>query len=281
MSMESIANLLNAPLVNIGATQTTIGTWLAVFVAIIITRVAARLTRRGVQRFFRRLDKTDAIGKTAGMVAQLIVWLIGLELALNLLGIQLTSLFAASGFLAFGAGFAVKNVVENFLSGVILKSENTIRPDDLIAVNGKWLYIERIGLRTVRAKTFDGSEILIPNSLIAQSMVENLTRDNREHRIKIEVGVAFESDLKLVRATLEQTVDALEWRSQGHDPMVFLSKFGDFSVNYDIYVWIDNANESGDRKSDLNEKVWWALKDAGITIAYPQMGMHLDQKTVT
>jgi small-conductance mechanosensitive channel len=279
--MESIANLLNAPLVNIGATQTTIGTWLAVFVAIIITRVAARLTRRGVQRFFRRLDKTDAIGKTAGMVAQLIVWLIGLELALNLLGIQLTSLFAASGFLAFGAGFAVKNVVENFLSGVILKSENTIRPDDLIAVNGKWLYIERIGLRTVRAKTFDGSEILIPNSLIAQSMVENLTRDNREHRIKIEVGVAFESDLKLVRATLEQTVDALEWRSQGHDPMVFLSKFGDSSVNYDIYVWIDNANESGDRKSDLNEKVWWALKDAGITIAYPQMGMHLDQKTVT
>jgi small-conductance mechanosensitive channel len=279
--MESIANLLNAPLVNIGATQTTIGTWLAVFVAIIITRVAARLTRRGVQRFFRRLDKTDAIGKTAGMVAQLIVWLIGLELALNLLGIQLTSLFAASGFLAFGAGFAVKNVVENFLSGVILKSENTIRPDDLIAVNGKWLYIERIGLRTVRAKTFDGSEILIPNSLIAQSMVENLTRDNREHRIKIEVGVAFESDLKLVRATLEQTVDALEWRSQGHDPMVLLSKFGDFSVNYDIYVWIDNANKSGDRKSDLNEKVWWALKDAGITIAYPQMGMHLDQKTVT
>jgi small-conductance mechanosensitive channel len=277
--MESIANLLNAPLVNIGATQTTIGTWLAVFVAIIITRVAARLTRRGVQRFFRRLDKTDAIGKTAGMVAQLIVWLIGLELALNLLGIQLTSLFAASGFLAFGAGFAVKNVVENFLSGVILKSENTIRPDDLIAVNGKWLYIERIGLRTVRAKTFDGSEILIPNSLIAQSMVENLTRDNREHRIKIEVGVAFESDLKLVRATLEQTVDALEWRSQGHDPMVLLSKFGDFSVNYDIYVWIDNANKSGDRKSDLNEKVWWALKDAGITIAYPKMD--IDNKTVT
>jgi potassium efflux system protein len=95
-----------------------------------------------------------------------------------------------------------------------LKAENTIRPGDFIVINNKWMYIQRIGLRTVRAKTYDGEDILIPNALVAQSMVQNLTRGNREHRIEIAVGVAYESDLKLVRTTLEQTLDSLEWRSQ-------------------------------------------------------------------
>jgi potassium efflux system protein len=176
------------------------------------------LVRRGVQQFFRRLDKADDIGAASGIAAQLIIWLIGLELTLHLLGIQLSILFAASSFLALGAGLAIKNIVENFLSGGILKAENAIRPGDFMVINDKWMYIQRIGLRTVKAKTYDGEDILIPNTLIAQSMVQNLTRDNREHRIEIGVGVAYESDLKLVRTTLEQTLESLAWRSQSHPP---------------------------------------------------------------
>jgi small-conductance mechanosensitive channel len=247
MNMESIANLLKTPLLNIGSTQTTIGTWLAAIITVIVTLLAAKLVRRGVQQFFQRLDKADDFGNLGGIAAQLIVWLIGFEIALHLLGIQLTALLAASGFLALGAGFAVKNIAENFLSGGILKAENTIRPGDFIVINDKWMYIQRIGLRTVRAKTYDGEDILIPNSLVAQSMVQNLTRDNREHRIEIAVGVAYESDLKLVRTTLEQTLDSLAWRSQGHPPKVYLSEFGDSCVNYNVALWIDNVNESRGR----------------------------------
>jgi small-conductance mechanosensitive channel len=280
MNMESIANLLNVPLVTIGGTQTTIGTWLAAIITVIVTLLAAKLVRRGVQKFFQRLDKADDFGNLGGIAAQLTVWLIGFEIALHLLGIQLTTLLAASGFLALGAGFAVKNIVENFLSGGILKAENTIRPGDLIVINDKWMYIQRIGLRTVRAKTYDGEDILIPNSLVAQSMVQNLTRDNREHRIEIEVQVAYDSDLKLVRTTLEQALESLEWRSQDHPPHVYLSEFGESSVNYNLIVWIEDANDSRGRKSDLHEVIWWALKDADITIAYPQMHVHIDRKTV-
>jgi potassium efflux system protein len=279
--MESITNLLNVPLVTIGGTQTTIGTWLAAFITVIVTLLAARLVRGSVQKIFHRLDKADDIGNASGITAQFIVWLIGFELALHILGIQLTTLFAASGFLALGAGFAVKNIVENFLSGGILKAENTVRPGDFIVVNNKWLHIEKIGLRTVKAKTYDGEDILIPNSIIAQSMVQSLTRDNREHRIEIEVGVAYSSDLKLVRTTLEQALQSMEWRSQEHHPQVYLGEFGDSCVIYNVDLWIDNVNDSRARKSDLHEAVWWALKDAGITIAYPQMDVHIDQKTVT
>jgi potassium efflux system protein len=279
--MESITNLLNVPLVTIGGTQTTIGTWLAAIITVIVTLLAAKLIRSSVQRVFHRLDQADGIGNTCGIVAQVIVWLIGFELTLHLLGIQLTTLFAASGFLALGAGFAVKNIVENFLSGGILKAEKTIRPGDFIVVDNKWLHIEKIGLRTVKAKTYDGEDILIPNSIIAQSMVQSLTRDNREHRIEIRVGVAYTSDLKLVRTTLEKALQSLEWRSRDHPSKVYLSEFGDSCVNYTVHLWIENVNDSRGRKSDLHEAVWWALKDAGITIAYPQMDVHIDQKTVT
>jgi small-conductance mechanosensitive channel len=280
--MESLADFLAWPLFSIGDTQTTMGSLLAVVAVILATALVARLVRKALQGFFagpRKGDKDSARGYS--IVAQLLVWLVGIEIALHLLGLQLTTLFAASGFLALGAGFAVKNVVENFLSGGILRAEKTIEPGDLIIVNEKWLYIKRIGMRTVVALTYDGEEVLIPNSTISDAMVTNLTRHNRLHRIGIAVGVTYDSDLALVRKTLEATADKLEWRSTEKPPTIFLEQFGDSSINYAIDVWIDDANDSRSRKSDLHEAVWWALKDNNITIAFPQLDVHFDQATVS
>ena len=220
------------------------------------------------------------MAKVYGVLVKLIIWLIGFEITTHLFGIQLTTLFAASGFFALAAGFAVKNVVENFLSGGILRLEKTISRGDMIVVEGKWMTVYRIGLRVTIATTYDGEEVLIPNSLIAESMVTNMTRNNRLHRIQVQVGVSYDSDLKLVREVLEQTIDKLEWRSNVKNPVLYLEEFGDFSVNYVIKLWINEARESRKRKSELLEAIWWALKDRDITIAYPQMDLHLDQKVL-
>ena len=83
-----------------------------------------------------------------------------------------------------------------------------------------------------------------------------------------------------MRKTLEQTIDKLEWRSKAMKPEVFLEKFGSSSVNYSVDVWIDDANDSRSRSSDLHEAVWWSLKEAGIVIAFPQLDMHLDDNVV-
>lgn len=143
------------------------------------------------------------------------------------------------------------------------------------------MVIQRINIRVTEAKTYEGEDILIPNSLIAQSMVENLTRHDRQYRIDMKVGVAYESDLALVRKTLEETVDNLEWRLQEKRPGVFLVEYGKSSVNYRIILWIDNVDDSYQRKSDLLEAVWWALKDKGITVAYPQLDLHLDPELIS
>lgn len=277
--MNTTDSILSDPILNIGDTPITLGTLLIAGIIVITTLFIASLAKKTVQRFLNKFSEKEAgTVRILGITVQIIIWIIGFEIALHLLGIHLTSLFAASGFLALGAGFAIKNIVENFLSGGILRLEHTIRPGDLVVVDGKWIYIHHIGMRVTTAKTYSGEEILIPNSLIAQAMVENLTRHDNLYRIQVQVGVAYESDLDMVRKTIEEMVERLEWRSRTKEFELYLDDFGDSSVNYSIDVWIDDVHESRQRKSDLHEAVWWALKDKGIAIAYPQLDVHLDKK---
>jgi len=277
--LETLKNVFDQPLFSIGDTQTTVGSLFLAIIVVVVTFVLAGWVGKLVQSLGDRQQGQGTSG-VYRIVAQVIVWAIGLEIVLQILGIQLTTLFAAGGGLAIGAGFAAKNVVENFISGSLLRAEKIIRPGDLIIANDKWLTVDKIGPRTVHASTFDGAEVVIPNSILAQSTVHNLTRNNRLYRISLKVRVAYESDLALVRKTLEETVNKLEWRSQGDDPMVWLSEFGDSSVIYTVKLWIDDANNSAGKCSDLHEAIWWALRDADITIAYPQLDVHIDEDVV-
>ena len=271
------------PLFSMGQTQTTVGSLLAVVVVLVGTLFLSRYAHRAVSGYFQLVASNDDIAvddiavSMYGSVARIIVWFIGVEIALHILGIHLSTLFAAGGFFALGAGFALKNVVENFISGGIIRAEKTIQPGDLIIIEKQWLTVKHIGIRTIEAITKKGVDIIIPNSIVAQSMVENLTRRSHVYRIKANVGVAYDSDRVQVRKTLEETVNRLEWISKQQAPTVHLVEFGDSSINYDINVWIDEVREARPRNSDLHEAIWQALNEAGIVIAFPQLDVHLDK----
>lgn len=274
--MITADKLLDFPLFKIGQTQATVGSLLAVTVVLITTFVLARIASKVITDYYQRLtSKNDKAIALYGTVVKVIVWFIGLELALHILGIHLTALFAAGGFFALGTGFAVKNVVENFISGTIIRTEKTIQTGDLIIVGDRWLTVKHLGVRTIEATTSDGMDIIIPNSTVAQSTVENLTRRDHRYRIKINVGIAHDSDRVQVRKTLEESVNKLDWISKQKSPAVHLDEFGDSAIRYKIEVWIDEVKDSGRRRSDLHEAVWQALDDAGIIMAYPQLDVHL------
>lgn len=262
--------MLSWPLFSIGDTQTTLGSLLAVIAVVIATVYLGRLARKIMQRHVEKLHVQDGeVSSAYGIVPQLIVWIIGFEIALHLLGIQLTTLFAAGGFFAIGIGFAAKSIFENFLSGEILRLERTIKPGDVVIEhqNNKWLVIESIGLRATKAKTYDGEEVLVPNSTVAQSMVENLTRSDRLYRLEIRVGVGRELDQETIREALEKTVDGLEWRSTAEAPSIYMDEIGDSSVQYGIVVWIDDIADARKRRSDLHRAIWRILQDNSINIA--------------
>jgi len=282
--------LLSVRLFTISGTDTTVGSALAIVAILVVTYAVARSVRRLAGRHFSRRGIDDDIAvQTTAMVLQIVVWLVGIEVVLHILGIHLATLFATTGFLALGAGFGIKSVVENWISGVILRVGQTIRPGDIVVVQDRWLQIQGIGPRTTDALTYRDEEVLIPNSTIAQAMVTNLTRRDNLYRIEATVGVSYDSDLDLVRKTLETTLNELEWRSTKREPAVYLKKFADSSVNYLLHVWIDDVRHTLRPASDLHEAIWRALKRAGITIAFPQLdvtsirnpGGRASERTVT
>ncbi len=279
--MNQVGDSLGTDLFQIGSTQVTVGLMLTVIGVAAATLVFGRLACWATERYFEKGRGGDAEGSRAyGIAAKLLIWFLGLELVLLVLNIRLTSILAAGGIIALAVGFASKNLMENLLSGSILRLEKTIKPGDLIIVDDQWLVVQRVALRCLWTKSFDGVWVSIPNSLVAQSRIANLTRGDRHFRIKVEVGVAYTSDLAEVRAALEETVAKLDWGSKSKDPVVYLREFGESSVNYGVYVWIDDAGATLPRRSDLHEAVWWALKNRNITIAYPQLDIHMDREVI-
>ena len=274
--MDSLTEILGWTIFSVGDTTTTFRVFLTAMVVLFITLLLSKTARKVVNRAAHRIDGHDDSSKVVGVTVSLVIWIVGIEIALHLLGFHLTTLFAAGGFLALGAGFAVKNIVENFLSGGILRMEKTIRAGDIIIVSDQWLTVRNIGMRTTRAESYDGEDVLIPNSIVAQSVVTNLTRHDRLYRLTADLGVSYESDLKLVRQTLEDAIGSLEWASKKRTGGVYLHEFGESSVNYRITVWLDDISGTRKRASELLEAIWWALKEKDITIAFPQLDVHLN-----
>ena len=264
----SFRDFLSQPLFTIGSTEATVGMAVAAAAVVIMTFVVARMARRITVHHFESHEAGDKVAvKTASNLIALVVVVVGLDIVLNIFGVRLTALFAASGFFGLGAGFAVKNILENFLSGVILRADQTIRQGDVTQLDDRLLQIKRIGLRTTVGVTVDGEEILIPNSTVEGGIVANLTRQNRVIRVPVRVEVDLSSDLEVVREALEKAVAGLDWKSKKGEPMVLLVEFTRTSIAYEVSVWVDDVLQARQRHSDLSEAIWRELSAAGVTLA--------------
>ncbi len=274
---SGIKNLFGQTLFTISKTDVTLVTIIIFVVLVVVTAGASWLVQRAVERGLRMRGVGD-VG-TIGITKRLthyVVMLIGLAIAFNTIGIQLGALFAAGAVFAVAIGFAMQNIAQNFVSGIILLVERTIKPGDVLVVENRVVRVEKMGLRSTIARSRDEEELIIPNGTLVQSTVTNYTLRDSLFRLRAQVGVAYDSDLRLVRATLEEAASAVAWRIHARKPRVLLLEFGSSSVNYDISVWIDNAWEAPLRRSELNEAVWWALKEAQVVIAFPQVDVHFD-----
>ena len=244
---------------------------------VILTWWLSGVLQRWVERAFKTRGVTD-LG-TTDVVKRLLhyaVMAVGLGIALDTLGVSLGALFAAGAIFAVGIGFAMQNIAQNFVSGLILLVERAIKPGDVVEVEGRVVRVLKMGIRTTVARTRDDEEIIIPNSALVQSAVKNFTLDDPLYRIRVDVGVAYESDMRVVRQALTEAIGGLEWRVQDRDPVIILADFGSSSVDWQISIWTNNAWISPRQASELREAVWWSLKDHEITIAYPQLDVHFD-----
>lgn len=276
----TVTRVLDTTVFTIARTPVTLLTLLIVALILVVTYFLSRLAQRGTVRAFTRHGATD-LG-TAGVAARLagyVVGLLGLGVALQTMGLDLGALVAAGTFFAVAIAFAMQNVAQNFVSGIILLTERTIKPGDVLEVEGRVVRVTRMGLRATIARTRNEEDLVIPNSALVQNTVTNYTLRDSVYRLGATVGVSYDSDLRVVLDVLRRAADQFTLRIPDHEPRVLLTGFGDSSVDFEILVWVSDPWRARTLRSDLHEQIWWALKDAGITIPYPQRTLHMAPAT--
>lgn len=276
LNPKVLVDFFNLPLFTIRGTPLT-PSGLATFAALVLlTWWLSRLAQRGATEVMKRrkVYEEGTIAVTRRLV-HYAVMLIGLGVALETVGIDLSVLFAAGAVFAVGIGFALQNIVENFISGLLLLVEGAIKPGDVVDYGGEIVKVRRMNIRTTVVQTLDNENIIVPNSSLAQSAVRNLTYDSPLHRVRTVVGVSYESDMARVEAVLIQAAMDHPMRDPQHEPIVNLLQFGSSSVDWEVSVHINQPFSSQNARSLLNKSIWWALKGAKITIAYPQLDVHM------
>ncbi len=216
-------------------------------------------------------------------LVQLIVIAFGVLVAVNLIGFNMNSVLVALGGLSIGIGFGLQNIASNFVSGVIMVFERPIKIDDRVTVGGTYGIVKAINMRSTVVTTPEDIDIIIPNSKFISETVTNLTHDNTRTRIKVPVGVSYESDEDLVKKVLLEVANShpeiiKEMNPDLPDvvpPFVRFIRFGDSSLDFEILAWISDVMHRLEIISDLHFMIRKKFREHGIVIAFPQRDVHV------
>ncbi len=212
------------------------------------------------------------------ITVQIIAMLFGILLAIHILGIDMSSVLTSGGMFAVALAFVMKNIADNYISGIVIRLQRIIKPGDVLEMHDDHSLgrVVHIGMSSTLVRMRDGKDVLIPNSQIVQERITNFTYSNSLYRIEAAVGVAYSSDLNEVQKVLESVCEHCDWKSSQHDISILLSSFGDSTINYTVRVWIEDPWMARRKQALLHHAIWRELKEAGITIAFPQLDVHFD-----
>lgn len=207
-------------------------------------------------------------------IIKYVIWIISILLILETLGLKLNALLAGSAALLVGIGLGLQNTFINFIAGIILLFEGSIKVGDILEVDGQVVRILKIGLRTSKAINRDDIVIILPNSLMTSNKVINWSHQERKTRFRIKVGVAYGSDVDLVIKLLKER--ALEHPEITHRESI-LARFIDFgnsSLDFELLFFSDNVFRIENVKSDIRRIINRKFIENNITIPFPQVDMH-------
>lgn len=219
---------------------------------------------------FPRMQVDSGAAQSITKLLNYCLFLIGLLISMGVLGIDLKSFAVLGGALGIGIGFGLQNIVNNFLSGLILLFERPVRVGDRIEAEAKIGIVKKIGLRSTVIETLDQAQLIVPNSKLISENVTNWTYSGTVARLKIPVGVAYGSDMDLVFDTMIAAAQASPLVLKKPKPVALLLGFGDSSLNVELHVWLFNVNETRQAQSEISREILRRFDEAGIEIPFPQ-----------
>lgn len=260
----------------IGSIEISLGDIVGFVLAIWLGLLASRALRFVLEvDVFPRVSLPRGIPATISMLINYTVLGIAVILAVAAAGIQMDRFAIIVGALSVGIGFGLQNIVNNFVSGLILAFERPVQAGDTIEFTNTFGNVTRIGVRSSTVRTFDGAEVIVPNANLISNEVTNWTLSDRNRRIEILAGVAYGTDPHRVLKLLEGAAQKTEGISTDPPPVALFLGFGDSSLDFSLRGWTEDFDNYLGIKSAITLAVHDALYEDGIEIPFPQRDLHL------
>ena len=219
----------------------------------------------------RSLGLSDGSRKALELMLRYLVVSLGLVGVAMHLGINTTALIAVAGGLSVGLGFGIKEVFSNFVSGIWLLFEGSVRPGEVLMLDGDPCEVRRLGLRaTLLWRNRDNAELLIPNQTFFTTATTTYTASDRMRRSQVSVGAAYHHEPATVIALLEATALSVPKVLPTPPPKGLLLNYGDSAIHYALRFWIANPMDNVGICSDVNQAIWQVFRQNGIEIPFPQ-----------
>lgn len=227
------------------------------------------------EEIFRRFHLSRGLPELISSIIYYSLLLVVVLAAVNAGGIELNKFTVLTGAFGVGIGFGLQNIINNFVSGLILQFERPIHIDDILEVDNNTGRVTRIGIRSSTIQTFQGAEVIIPNATLISNKVINWTLSESRRRRELPVGVAYGSDPKVVLKILRDSAARHELVLTKPEPMAYFKGFGDSALNFELHFWVMQENNGMLITSEVAMAAMQMFEDASIEIPFPQSDIHL------
>jgi small-conductance mechanosensitive channel len=273
--MDTINSIIEIELFKIGKYSLSIGILLTVLFAIIFTKVILWIVNKIIIRTEKLRKLEEGSLHSLFQIIKYVIWIFAILIILDTVGLKLNVLLAGSAALLVGIGLGLQSTFNDFISGIILLFEGSIKVGDILEIDNDIVKIQRIGLRTSDAMNRDDIMIIIPNSLITTNKVINWSHQSKKTRFKINVGVAYGSDIDLVLEILRKSALEHPEIKDGSLTNVRFLNFGNSSLDFELLFFSKNIFRIENVKSEIRIIINRKFIENKITIPYPQMDLHL------
>ncbi len=275
--LEPVTESLDAAAITVGNSRFSLLRIITSFVVAGFALWLGRVMGDAVQTQLKGNAKINpSMAGILGQVAKITFMVIAVMIALSVVGVNLTALTVFSGALGVGIGFGLQTIFSNFISGIIILFERSIKVGDFIELqSGVTGQVQEISIRSTLVTTNDNVDILVPNEEFIKAQVVNWTLKETQRRLRVPFGVAYGSDKETVRKAGLEAAAAVQWTEKGRDaraPQVWLVEFGDSSLNFELVVWLTDEAVSRPAKvqADYNWALHTALEKYDLEIPFPQ-----------
>jgi potassium efflux system protein len=259
----------------VGELDLSAGRLLGVVAVVLVAWLVSRIVVFALDEdVYARLDLPRGVPYALSSLTRYGLLLVGFLLALGALGLDLTRVTILVSAFGLGIGFGLQQIVNNFVSGLILLFERPVQVGDAVQLGDLVGDIERIGIRSSTIRKLDGAEVIVPNSSMLEEKVINWTLSDRKRRVDLAIGVAYGTDASRVIALLVDVARQVPAIMSDPAPDALFIGFGDSALNFELRVWTTQRRWARVR-SDLAVALQRALAEAGIVVPFPQRDVHV------